>query len=69
MAASSPKISELSGLQKAAILLITLGPDKSANVFKFLKEEEIEELRAGQKITEEEFDKALQKQQGSLWII
>ena len=44
MAASSPKISELSGLQKAAILLITLGPDKSANVFKFLKEEEIEQL-------------------------
>jgi flagellar motor switch protein FliG len=41
---SSPKISELSGLQKAAILLITLGPDKSANVFKFLKEEEIEQL-------------------------
>ncbi|MCR5824802.1 MAG: flagellar motor switch protein FliG [Lachnospiraceae bacterium] len=44
MATSSPKISELSGLQKAAILLITLGPDKSANVFKFLKEEEIEQL-------------------------
>ncbi|MCR5585830.1 MAG: flagellar motor switch protein FliG [Lachnospiraceae bacterium] len=44
MASSSPKISELSGLQKAAILLITLGPDKSANVFKFLKEEEIEQL-------------------------
>ena len=43
-ASSSPKISELSGLQKAAILLITLGPDKSANVFKFLKEEEIEQL-------------------------
>ncbi len=44
MASSSPKISELTGLQKAAILLITLGPDKSANVFKFLKEEEIEQL-------------------------
>ncbi len=42
--ASSPKISELSGLQKAAVLLITLGPDKSSNVFKFLKEEEIEQL-------------------------
>ena len=35
---------ELSGLQKAAVLLITLGPDKSASVFKHLKEEEIEDL-------------------------
>ena len=25
---------ELSGVQKAAVLLIALGPDKSANVFK-----------------------------------
>ena len=32
------------GLQKAAILLIALGPEKSASVFKHLKEEEIEEL-------------------------
>ena len=36
--------SDISGLQKAAILLITLGPDKSANVFKHLKEDEIEQL-------------------------
>ncbi|MCQ2522275.1 MAG: flagellar motor switch protein FliG [Lachnospiraceae bacterium] len=36
--------SELTGLQKAAILLITLGPEKSATVFKHLKEEEIEDL-------------------------
>lgn len=35
---------ELSGVQKAAILLITLGPEKSADIFKHLKEEEIEEL-------------------------
>ena len=35
---------KISGLQKAAILLISLGPEKSANVFKHLKEEEIEEL-------------------------
>ena len=35
---------ELSGLQKAAILLIVLGPEKSALLFKHLKEEEIEEL-------------------------
>ena len=31
-------------MQKAAILLIALGPDKSANVFKHLKEDEIEQL-------------------------
>ena len=30
--------------RKAAILLIALGPDKSANVFKHLKEDEIEQL-------------------------
>lgn len=35
---------ELTGIQKAAILLIALGPEKSATVFKHLKEEEIEEL-------------------------
>lgn len=35
---------ELSGLQKAAILLISLGPEKSVNVFKHLKEDEIEQL-------------------------
>ena len=29
------------GLQKAAILLIALGPERSANVFKHLKEDEI----------------------------
>ena len=34
----------VSGLQKAAILLIALGPEKSASIFKHLKEEEIEEL-------------------------
>ena len=35
---------KLSGLQKSAILLIALGPEKSAAIFKHLKEEEIEEL-------------------------
>ncbi len=34
----------ITGLQKAAILLIALGPEKSASIFKHLKEEEIEEL-------------------------
>ena len=38
------KTEEFSGVQKAAILLITLGPEKSASIFKHLKEEEIEEL-------------------------
>ncbi len=36
--------SDISGTQKAAILLITLGPERSAGIFKHLKEEEIEEL-------------------------
>ena len=35
---------KMSGLQKSAVLLISLGPEKSANIFKHLKEEEIEEL-------------------------
>ena len=35
---------ELLGLQKAAILLIALGPERSALIFKHLKEEEIEDL-------------------------
>ena len=36
--------SGLTGLQKAAVLLITLGPEKSSHIFKHLKEDEIEEL-------------------------
>jgi flagellar motor switch protein FliG len=34
----------LTGRQKAAILLISLGPDVSAHIFKHLREEEIEQL-------------------------
>ncbi len=34
----------ISGLQKAAILLISLGPEGPAGLFKNLKEDEIEEL-------------------------
>ena len=34
----------ITGLQKAAILLIALGPEKSSSIFKHLKEDEIEEL-------------------------
>ena len=37
-------LSSLTGTQKAAILLIALGPEKSSTIFKHLKEEEIEEL-------------------------
>ena len=35
---------KITGVQKAAILLIALGPEKSAAIFKHLKEEEVEEL-------------------------
>ena len=38
------KNEELTGVQKSAILLIALGPEKSSSVFKHLKEEEIEQL-------------------------
>ncbi len=38
------ELSQYTGIQKAAILLITLGPEKSSDIFKYLKEEEIEEL-------------------------
>ncbi|OEG00400.1 flagellar motor switch protein FliG [Vulcanibacillus modesticaldus] len=38
------RIQELSGRQKAAILLISLGPNFSAEIFKHLREEEIEQL-------------------------
>lgn len=34
----------LSGVQKAAVLLIALGPEKSSAIFRYLKEDEIEEL-------------------------
>jgi len=35
---------QLTGRQKAAILLVSLGPDVSAEIFKHLREEEIEQL-------------------------
>jgi flagellar motor switch protein FliG len=35
---------DLKGIQKAAILLIALGPEKSSLIFKHLKEDEIEDL-------------------------
>ncbi len=44
MAMSKSSDENLTGLQKSAILLIALGPERSATIFKHLKEEEIEEL-------------------------
>jgi len=41
---SSKAMQVLTGRQKAAILLITLGPEVSAQIFKHLREEEIEQL-------------------------
>ena len=41
---SSSVSAELSGTAKSAVLLISLGPEKSAKIFKHLKEEEIEQL-------------------------
>ena len=43
MAKSSAE-EKITGVQKAAILLIALGPEKSSTIFKHLKEDEIEEL-------------------------
>ena len=41
---ASSETQDISGTQKAAILLIALGPERSSGIFKHLKEEEIEEL-------------------------
>jgi flagellar motor switch protein FliG len=41
---SAPTKIDRSGREKAAMLLISLGPEKSAEIFKHLKEEEIEQL-------------------------
>jgi len=35
---------DLTGMQKAAILFILVGPERASNVFKFLKEDEVEQL-------------------------
>lgn len=37
-------VAEFTGVQKAAILLITLGPERSSEVIKYLNEQEIEQL-------------------------
>lgn len=40
----SVKTEELSGKQKAAVLIVALGPEISANIYKHLTEEEVEQL-------------------------
>ena len=44
MAATPQEKKQLSGRQKAAIFLVTIGPDRSAEIMKHLKEEEVESL-------------------------
>ncbi|MBP2653122.1 MAG: fliG [Firmicutes bacterium] len=55
--------SEINGKQKAAILLIALGPDIAAQIFKHLREDEIEkltlEIANQRKVTQEQKDKVL----------
>lgn len=54
---------EMTGKQKAAILLIALGPDISAQVLKHMREDEIEkltlEIANQRKLTQEQKDKVL----------
>ncbi|PAB61274.1 flagellar motor switch protein FliG [Anaeromicrobium sediminis] len=54
---------DLTGKEKAAVLLISLGPDKSAKIFQHLSEDEIEELTLEianmRKITSEEKEDVL----------
>lgn len=56
---------ERTGKEKAAMLLITLGPEKSAEIFKHLKEEEIEQLTLEianiRTVTPEEKEKILEE--------
>ena len=44
MALKNEVLRDMSGREKAAMLLITLGPERSAQIFKHLKEEEIEQI-------------------------
>jgi len=64
MARSNTK-SERTGREKAAMLLISLGPERSAEIFKHLKEEEIEQLTLEianiRTVTPEEKEKVLEE--------
>jgi len=57
--------SERTGKEKAAMLLISLGPERSAEIFKHLKEEEIEQLTLEianiRTVTPEEKEKVLEE--------
>ncbi|AEV68568.1 flagellar motor switch protein FliG [Acetivibrio clariflavus] len=57
--------SEISGREKAAMLLIALGPERSAEIFKHLKEDEIEQLTLEianiRTVTPEEKEKVLEE--------
>ena len=35
---------KLTGRQKAAILIVSLGPEIAANIYRYLREEDIEQL-------------------------
>lgn len=65
MPRAAPAKGERSGKEKAAMLLIILGPERSAEIFKHLKEEEIEELTLEianiRTITPEEKEKVLEE--------
>ena len=54
---------ELTNKQKAAILLITLGPEASSQIFKYLREDEIDkitlEIANQRKIPQDQKDKIL----------
>ena len=56
---------ERTGREKAAMLLISLGPERSAEIFKHLKEEEIEQLTLEianiRTVTPEEKEKVLEE--------
>mgnify|MGYP000017345781 FL=1 len=65
MARTSGGKTERSGREKAAMLLISLGPERSAEIFKHLKEEEIEQLTLEianiRTVTPEEKEKVLEE--------
>ena len=65
MARTVTNKSERAGREKAAMLLISLGPERSAEIFKHLKEEEIEQLTLEianiRSVTPEEKEKVLEE--------
>ncbi|RCX15511.1 flagellar motor switch protein FliG [Anaerobacterium chartisolvens] len=65
MARSTSVKTDRSGKEKAAMLLISLGPEKSAEIFKHFKEEEIEQLTLEianiRTVTPEEKEKVLEE--------